>query len=71
VKKEHTQLAAWFKTKQTQAMIIINKDDFTSKLYNGYIKHEYGKKYSIQYRNRMKNEDSNAVHILATNYPLL
>lgn len=66
--KEHLELAEWFSTTSTNAMIIINKDDFTNGLYSNFIKEEYGHKYSIQYRDRMKEKDSNAVHILATNY---
>lgn len=70
MQEQHIELATWFETKQAQAMIIINKDDFTTQLYDKFIKEEYGHKYSIQYRDRMKEEDSNAVHILATNYKI-
>ena len=66
--KEHVELAEWFKSKQSRSLIIINKDNFTNELYKDFIKEEYGKKYSIQFRDRMKEEDSNAIHILATNY---
>jgi DNA adenine methylase len=70
LQKEHEKLAEWFHETTTQAMIIINKDEFTGNLYGDYIKEEYGHKYSIQYRDRMKKADSNAVHILATNYDI-
>jgi len=68
LQEEHEKLAKWFSETEAQVMIIINKDEFTGNLYEDYIKEEYGHKYSIQYRDRMKEADSNAVHILATNY---
>ena len=37
-------------------------------LYKDYIVDEYDYKYSIQYRNRMKHEDSNTIHFVAINY---
>ena len=33
-----------------------------------YIVEEYDYRYSIQYRDRMKEEDSNSIHFLAINY---
>jgi len=65
---EHKELADWFSTTPARAMIIINKDEYTEKLYKKYIKQEYDKRYSIQYRDRMQEKDSNAIHIVATNY---
>jgi len=49
-------------------MIILNKDEFTNSLYKDYIIDEYDYKYSIQYRDRMKHEDSNTIHFVAINY---
>ena len=69
-KKEHEDLADWFKTTKAQVMIIINKDEFTESLYNDYIICEYDHKYSIQYRDRMTEKDSNAQHFVAINYKL-
>lgn len=66
--QEHIKLAEWFKNKQSRVLIVINKDEFTTSLYKDFIVEEYGKKYSIQYRDRMKEEDSNAVHFIAKNY---
>ena len=66
--EEHRRLSKWFHETEAQVMIIINKDEFTTKLYDTFSKDTYGHKYSIQYRNRMKEEDSNAVHMIATNY---
>ena len=68
---EHKELAEWFRTTDCKAMVIINKDDFTSELYEGYEKEEHDKAYNIRYRkDRMKKEDINAVHLIATNYSL-
>ena len=66
--KEHIELADWFKSSQSNNMLILNKDEFTYDLYKDYIVDEYNYKYSIQYRDRMKDDDSNAIHFVAINY---
>lgn len=63
--EEHIELSEWFKSSPSKNMIILNKDDFTYPLYKDYIVHEYDYKYSIQYKDRMKYEDSNTVHFIA------
>jgi len=68
--KEHRELAEWFRTTDAKVMIIINKDEFTEELYGDFIKCEYGYRYAVQYRDRMTEADSNAVHIVACNYDL-
>jgi len=65
---EHLELSEWFKSSPSNNMIILNKDDFTYPLYKDYIVDEYDYKYSIQYRDRMKHEDSNTIHFVAINY---
>jgi len=50
--KVQEELANWFKTTKTRALIIINKDEFTSKLYDGYIKKEYEHNYGVKYRKK-------------------
>ncbi len=66
---EHEELAEWFKTTPAKAMIVINRDEFTSKLYGDYEKETHDKQYSIRYRkDRMKEKDIKAVHLVATNY---
>lgn len=66
---EHEELAEWFRTTDANAMIIINRDDFTSSLYGEYEKETHNKAYNIRYRkDRMKEKDINAVHLIATNY---
>ena len=65
---EHIKLSRWFKEATSQSLIILNKDSFTYDLYKDYIVEEYDKKYSIQYRHRMKPLDSNSIHFVAINY---
>ena len=66
---EHEELAEWFRTTDAKAMMIINRDDFTAGLYGDYEKEAHHKAYSIRYRkDRMKEKDINAVHLIATNY---
>lgn len=48
-------------------MIVINKDDLTSRLYEGKVVHEYPVRYSVNIRNRF---DQAETHIMATNYPV-
>jgi DNA adenine methylase len=62
------ELADWFKSKKSKAMIIINKDEFTYDLYKDYIVKEYDFKYSVKYRDRFTDEDAKTKHMLAINY---
>jgi DNA adenine methylase len=66
--KEHVELSDWFKSKKAKAMIVINKDDFTSALYDGFIREEYPLGYSIRFRDRLSTEDATTKHFIATNY---
>jgi len=63
---EQIKLANIFKKiTKAKVMIIINKDEFTSGLYDGYVKHEY----DLQYANNIKNRYDNSVkHLIITNY---
>jgi DNA adenine methylase len=64
--EQQIELANTFKSiKNARIMIIINKDDFTSGLYDGYIKHTYDLKYSTNIKNRY---DNSVQHLLITNY---
>jgi len=64
--EQQIELANTFKSiKNARIMIIINKDDFTSCLYDGYIKHTYDLKYSTNIKNRY---DNSVQHLLITNY---
>lgn len=51
--------------KHAKLMIIINKDEFTEKIYSKYIKSEYDVKYSTNIKNRY---DNSVKHLLITNY---
>ena len=63
---QQIELANIFKSmKNAKVMIIINKDEFTSDLYDGYIKHTYDLKYSTNIKNRY---DNSVQHLLITNY---
>ena len=62
--KDHIELSEWFKSSKSTNLIILNKDEFTYSLYKDYIVEEYDYKYSIQYRDRMKHEDSNTIHFV-------
>jgi len=65
---EQMKLADWFKTKQSRALIIINKDEFTEGLYGKYIVDVHDYRYAVQYRDRMKEKDSKVKHLIAKNY---
>ncbi len=65
--EQHEELAEWFKTTDAKVMIILNRDEFTEKLYEGFIVDDYDYKYSVQYRDRMTEKDSNAKHFIAIN----
>jgi DNA adenine methylase len=63
---QQVELANIFKSmKNAKVMIIINKDEFTTELYDGYIKHTYDLKYSTNIKNRY---DNSVQHLLITNY---
>jgi len=66
--KEHVELFEWFKSKQSKAMIILNKDEFTEGLYKNFIVKEYPFKYSVKYRDRLSGEDASTYHFVAINY---
>ena len=66
--KEHKELAEWFASKQSKAMIVINKDDFTYDLYKPWIVKTYSHGYSIRYRDRLSTSDATTEHFIAINY---
>lgn len=69
IKKDHEELADWFVSKKAKAMIIINKDDFTEKLYKDFIRKEYPFSYGVRYRKeRLSAADVATRHFVATNY---
>jgi len=67
--EDHEQLAEWFQSADAPAMIILNKDDFTTALYGDYIQEEYEFSYGVRYRkDRLSKEDVTTYHFVATNY---
>ena len=73
--KDHEDLAEWFRSKKAKAMIILNKDEFTTRLYGDFIKEEYPFSYGVRYKKKKENqapdepkEAYEAVHFVATNY---
>lgn len=67
--REHQiRLSEWFKNSPSNNMIIINKDDFTTSLYEDFIVEEYNYKYSIKVKDRISQNDSKSIHFLAVNY---
>ena len=64
---QQIELADWFKSTKAKTMIILNRDEFTEDLYKDYIVDDYDFRYSVQYRDRMTEKDSNAKHFVAIN----
>lgn len=62
---EQRRLAEDFKNLNTRALMVIAKTPLTEELYRNFIIDEYGKIYSVNIRNRFKNE---AKHIIIKNY---
>jgi len=67
-KDEQIKLADWFKSKQSRALIIINKDEFTEGLYRDYIIDIYDHEYAVKYRDRVKKQELKVKHFIAKNY---
>lgn len=63
--REHRRLAEEFKNLKCRALMIISKTELTTELYKDYIVDEYHKSYSVNIRNRFKNE---AKHYIIKNY---
>ncbi|MDB8545245.1 DNA adenine methylase [Turicibacter sanguinis] len=63
--EEHRRLANDFKNLNTRALMVISKTRLTEELYKDYIVDEYYKNYSVNIRNRFKNE---AIHLVIKNY---
>jgi len=67
--EDHRDLAKWFASTKSKAMIILNKDDFTSQLYKDFICEEYEFSYGVRYRkDRIDKDDVTTRHFVAVNY---
>ena len=62
---EHRRLAADFRNLPCRALMIIGRTPLTEELYHGFIFDEYYKSYSVNIRNRFKND---RMHIVVKNY---
>lgn len=63
--QEHRRLAADFRNLPCRALMVIGKTPLTEELYGQYIFDEYYKNYSVNIRNRFKNDK---MHIVVRNY---
>lgn len=63
--KEHRRLANDYKKLKCRALMVIGKTPLTEELYGDYIVDEYYKNYSVNIRNRFKNDK---MHIVIKNY---
>jgi len=66
--QDHERLADWFKNTSAKAMVVINKDDFTSSLYSDNVIFDYDHRYSIKIKGRISKQDSETKHMLCINY---
>ena len=62
---EHRRLADNFKNLSCRALMIIGKTPLTEELYRGNIYDEYYKNYSVNIKNRFKNDK---MHLIVKNY---
>ncbi|MBE5713070.1 MAG: Dam family site-specific DNA-(adenine-N6)-methyltransferase [Ruminococcaceae bacterium] len=62
---EHRRLAADFRNLPCRALMIIGKTPLTMELYGNFVFDEYYKNYSVNIRNRFKNDK---MHIVVKNY---
>ena len=67
-KEEHKKLAECFKKSNAKCMMVIGKTPFIEKLYEGYIKKEYFKKYAFKIHSNRVGDEINTTHIVITNY---
>lgn len=64
---EHIRLAESYKNLSCPALMVISKTPLTESLYKNYIVDQYNKSYTVNIRNRFKNE---AKHIIIRNYKI-
>lgn len=62
---EHRRLAEDFRNLSCRALMIIGKTPLTEELYGDYVYDEYYKNYSVNIRNRFRNDK---MHIVVKNY---
>jgi len=67
-KAEHARLAECFKNSKARCMMVIGKTPMIEKLYEGYIKKEYFKKYAFKIHSNRVGDEINMTHVVITNY---
>jgi len=67
-KQEHQQLADWFKKTENKCLLVISETDFIKKLYKGYIKGKYKKKYAFKIHSGRVGKSIDKNHLIITNY---
>lgn len=67
-KKEHQQLAKWFKTTKNKCLLVISETEFIKKLYKGYIRDKYRKNYAFKIHSGRVGKDINKNHLIITNF---
>lgn len=68
--KHHEELAKLFKTTKNKCLMIIGKTPFISKLYDGYIKDEFDKKYRFKIHSGRVGKEIDNKHLIITNYEI-
>ena len=63
--EQQRHLAYHFKQLNCRALMVIGKTELTKELYEEYIVNEYHKNYSVNIRNRFKNDK---IHMIVANY---
>lgn len=66
--EEHRKLAECFKKSKARCMMVIGKTPMIEKLYEGYIKRDYSKKYAFKIHSNRVGDEINTTHIVITNY---
>jgi len=65
---EHEKLAECFKKSKARCMMVIGKTPMIEKLYEGYIKKEYFKRYAFKIHSNRVGDEINTTHVVITNY---
>ena len=67
-RQSQIELSEIFKTTENKCMIVIGGSDFVRELYDGYIIHEYPKKYSFKIYGGRVGDEINLNHLIISNY---
>lgn len=67
-KQEQEKLAKCFKETKIKCLMIIGKTPYIEKLYKGYIKGEYDKKYRFKLHSGRVGNEINTKHLIIKNY---